>query len=201
MRFAKYIFVLIIVVTGAAPLNAQVGTEMRQIKNARGILLVSSAYGGYFKMQIYGRNVQRVHTPKNYWYSADGIRFQFFSEENSKFVMTDVPTLPDRTVLSLYRSDFLRRNSDEKLKLRSSWIRLANKKTALLWSYDKHPAAPTPIVEKEMFIVIATPAHVYGLFAQVPKGQTEAAVRRVLIRTLGSLTFSDEPFDLKDPTG
>jgi hypothetical protein len=201
MRLAKCFFVLIVVATGASSLRAQVGTEMRQIKNARGVLLVSSASGGYFKMQITGKNVQRVHTPKNYWYSADGIRFQFFSEENSKFVMTDVPTLPDRTVLGLYRSDFLRRNADDKPKLRSSWVRLANNKTALLWSYDKHPAAPTPMVEKEMYIVIATPSHVYALLAPVPKGQTEVAVRRVLIRTLGSLTFSDETFDVKDPNG
>lgn len=46
-----------------------------------------------------------------------------------------------------------------------------------------------------MFLVVAGPGYVFGLFAQVPPGRTEADIRAVLTRTLGTLTFGDEPFD------
>jgi len=100
--------------------------------------------------------------------------------------MTDVPTLPDSTVLKLYRSDYLRRFADEKPKLRSTWLKLANNKTALLFTSESRSAAP------QIFIIIATPMHVFGLFAPVPPGRTDAEVKRVLIRTLGSFEFSED---------
>jgi hypothetical protein len=175
---------------------AQVGPEMRQIKTSTGLTLISNVPSDYFRMLITGRNASRVHTPKRYWYTTDGVRFEFFSEENSTFVMTDVPTLPDRTILGLYRSDYIRRNDGENLKLRSSWLRLANNKTALIWTSTTRPAAPTPMVEKQIYVLIATPMRIYGLLAPVQKGQTEGEVRGVLTRVLGTLTFSDEPTNI-----
>ena len=165
--------------------NAQVGPQMRETKTADGLLIVSSVEGNYFRMRIRGKNVSRLHTTKKYWYTADGVRFQFFSEENVNFVMTDVPTLPDGTVLKLYRSDYLRRFADGKPRLRSSWLKLANNKTALLFTSESRSAAP------QIFIVIATPMHVFGLFAPVKAGQTDAQVKRVLIRTLGTFKFGE----------
>lgn len=172
--------------------SAQVGSEMRQINTADGLLIVSNAEGNHFRMQIKGRDVSRLRTTKKYWYTADSVRFEFFSEENAKFVMTDVPKLDDSTVLRLYRSDFLRRFADEKPKLRSSWLKLANNKTALLWIDETHPAATGPITEKHMFILINGCMHIFGLFAPVPPGKTETQVRRVLVRTLGSLKLGDD---------
>jgi hypothetical protein len=174
----------------------QVGPEMRQLKTSTGLTLISNASSDYFRMQISGRNVARVQTPKRYWYTTDGVRFEFFSEENSTFVMTDVPTLPDRTILGLYRSDYIRRNDGENLKLRSSWLKLANNETALIWTSTTRPAAPTPVVEKQIYVLIATPMRIYGLLAPVQNGQTEAEVRRVLTRVLGTLTFRDEPTNI-----
>jgi len=180
------------ILLAAVGANAQVGPDMRHINNTDGILIVSDVEGNYFRMQIKGRDVSRLRTTRKYWYTADSVRFEFFSEESAKFVMTDVPKLDDRIVLQLYRSDFLRRFADEKPKLRSSWLKLANNKTALLWIDETHPAAPQPITEKQIFIVVAGPMHVFGLFAPVPPGQTESQVRRVLVRTLGSLKLGDD---------
>jgi hypothetical protein len=171
--------------------NGQVGYQMRDIKNADGLLIISDVEGNYFRMQIIGSNVYRLRTTKKYWYMADGIRFQFFSEENAHFVMTDVPKLDDSIVLKLYRSEFLRRNADDKPKLRSSWLKLANNKTALLFTRETRSPTPQRIPEKQMFLVVAGPMHIFGLFASVPPGQTEAQVKRVLIRTLGSLKIGD----------
>ena len=165
--------------------NAQVGPQMRETRTAGGLLIVSNVEGNYFRMQIRGRNASRLHTTKKYWYTADGVRFQFFSEENVNFVMTDVPTLPDGTVLKLYRSDYLRRFADEKPKIRTSWMKLANSEAALLFTSESRSAAP------QIFIVIATPMHVFGLFAPVKAGQTDAQVKRVLIRTLGTFKFGE----------
>jgi len=180
------------ILLAAVGANAQVGPDMRHINNTDGILIVSDVEGNYFRMQIKGRDVSRLRTTRKYWYTADSVRFEFFSEESAKFVMMDVPKLDDRIVLQLYRSDFLRRFADEKPKLRSSWLKLANNKTALLWIDETHPAAPRPITEKRMFIVINDGMRVFGLFAPVPPGQTEAKVRRVLVRTLGSLKLGDD---------
>ena len=104
--------------------------------------------------------------------------------------------LDDEVILQLYRSAFLRRHRADRPKLRSSWLKLANGKQALLWSYYQRSAAPRPVTEKYLYITVVGPAHVFGLFARVPAGQSEASVRRVLVRTLGSLTFSDEPFNI-----
>jgi hypothetical protein len=180
------------ILLAAVGANAQVGPDMRHINNTDGILIVSDVEGNCFRMQIKGGDVSRLRTTKKYWYTADSVRFEFFSEESAKFVMMDVPKLDDRIVLQLYRSDFLRRFADEKPKLRSSWLKLANNKTALLWIDETHPAAPQPITEKQIFIVVAGPMHVFGLFAPVPPGQTESQVRRVLVRTLGSLKLGDD---------
>ena len=166
--------------------NAQVGPQMRETRNADGLLIVSDVEGNYFRMQIPGKNVSRLHTTKKYWYTADGVRFQFFSEENASFLMTDVPMLPDSTVLKLYRSDYLRRFADEKPKLRSTWLKRANNKTALLFTSESRSAAP------QIFIIIATPMHIFGLFAPVTPGQTDAEVKRVLIRTLGTFKFGED---------
>jgi len=180
------------ILLAAVGANAQVGPDMRHINNTDGILIVSDVEGNYFRMQIKGRDVSRLRTTRKYWYTADSVRFEFFSEERAKFVMTDVPKLDDRTVLQLYQSELLRRAGDEKGKLRSSWLKLANNKTALLFTDEKRPAAPRPIGEKQIFIVVAGSMHVFGLFAPVPPGQTESQVRRVLVRTLGSLKLGDD---------
>jgi hypothetical protein len=174
---------------------SQVGPQMRSIRTASGLTLINEVPGGYFRMLIRGANVARVRTPKRYWYQVDGVRFEFFSEENSNFVMTDVPImLPDRTVLNLYQSDFLRRNAAEQPRITSSWITLANGKTALFWTSTRWPAALVPTVEKQMYIALATPTRIYALLTTIKDGQSESAVRAVLTRTLGSLVLSDEPF-------
>ena len=184
------IVVIVAILLAGIGANAQVGPEMRETKTADGLVIVSNVEGNYFRMQIKGKDVSRLHTTKKYWYTADGVRFQFFSEENVNFVMTDVPTLADSMVVKLYRSDYLRRFADEKPRLRSSWLKLANNKTALLFTSESRLAAP------QIFIIIATPMHVFGLFAPVPPGQTDAQVKQVLIRTLGSFKFGEEKASL-----
>lgn len=79
----------------------------------------------------------------------------------------------------------------------SLWIRLDSGKRALSWIYENHPAAPTKAVENRMYLVVAGPMHVFGLFAIVKPGQTETQVRRVLTRTLGTLAFSHKPINLE----
>jgi hypothetical protein len=190
------IVVIVAILLAGIGANAQVGPEMRETKTADGLVIVSNVEGNYFRMQIKGKDVSRLHTTKKYWYTADGVRFQFFSEANVNFVMTDVPTLADGMVLKLYRSDFLRRFADENRKIRTSWPKLANNETALLLNYENHPAAPQPITEKQIYIVVATPMHVFGLFAPVPHGQTDAQVKQVLIRTLGTFKFGEEKASL-----
>jgi hypothetical protein len=188
------LFTALIMLAGSA-VQAQVGPEMHHIKAGDGLEIVSDSEGNYFKLQITGEGVSRLKTTKKYWYTADGVRFVFFSEENSNFLMTDLPRrLEDDVILQLYRSEFLRRQASDRPKLRSEWIKLANGKRALLWSYINRPASPKPITQQQFFITIAGPTHVYGLFAMVAGSNSPAAVRRVLVRTLGSLTFSDEPF-------
>jgi hypothetical protein len=172
-------------------IHGQVGYQMRDIKNADGLLIISDVEGNYFRMQIKGNNVSRLRTTKKYWYAADGIRFEFFSEENANFVMTDVPKLDDDIILKLYRSEFLRRNADDKPKLRSAWLKLANHKAALLFTRETRSPAPQRVTEKQIFLVVAGPMHIFGLFASVRPGQTEAQVKRVLVRTLGSLKIGD----------
>jgi len=186
----------ILTITAAA--RAQVGPEMRDVRTAAGMTVHGPVGGQYFRMELRGKDTGRVRTTKKYWYRVDGVRFEFFSEDRNNFVMTDVPKpLDDRVVLDLYRSDYLRRFAGTKPpNWRTAWIDLASGKTALFWSYKKNAATPKPghVSNHEMFLVVSGPGHVFGLFAQVPPGRTEADVRSILTRTLGRLTFADEPF-------
>jgi hypothetical protein len=179
----------------AAGARAQVGPEMRQAERAGGLTLSGPAAGEYFRMEITGRDAARVRTQKKYWYSADGVSFEFFSEETANFLMTDLPRRPaDRVILDLYRSDFARRNPD--LKLRSSWVRLAGGKDALLWNCDRPVASPDNSKEakREMFLITTHSSLVFGLYATVEPGKTTSETRRELIGTLGTLAFSDKPY-------
>ena len=133
-----------------------------------------------------------MRTKKKYWFRADGLSFEFFSEEYSRFLITDMPTRPsDRLILELYRSAFLHRNGDPKVN--SRWIKLANGQEALFWTYKKFGASPNEgaTYNREMFLVIVGPGHVFGLFAPIIASQTEAETRRVLTRTLGTLIFTE----------
>jgi hypothetical protein len=189
---ANLLAVLIGIMSLAAVSSAQVGPEIRFVPEAGGLTAIGPASGQYFRMRITGQNAGRLRTKKKYWFRADGVRFEFFSEENSRFLMTDLPRrLDDRVVLELYKSAFLRRNGSP--KIRSSWVKLASGRTALFWSYEKFAATPGPptAAERETFLILAGPGHVYGLFAPVPPGGSERETRRILTRTLGTLTFSD----------
>jgi hypothetical protein len=133
-----------------------------------------------------------MRTKQKYWFRADGLSFEFFSEEYSRFLITDMPTRPsDRLILELYRSAFLHRNGDPKVN--SRWIKLANRQEALFWSYRKFIASPNadPPIDREMFLIVAGPGHVFGLFAPVTSGHTEDETSRVLMRILGTLVFSE----------
>jgi hypothetical protein len=143
-------------------------------------------------MRITGKDVGRLRTTKKYWFRADGVSFQFFSEEFSHFLITDMPNRPsDRLILDLYRSAFLHRTGHPKVNSRR--IKLANGQEALFWSYKKFSAIPTggSREDLEMLLIAVGPGHVFGLFAPVAPGATEAATRNILIRTLGTLTFTD----------
>jgi hypothetical protein len=143
-------------------------------------------------MRISGVDARRIRTTKKYWFRADGVSFEFFSEEFSHFLITDMPHQPsDRLVLELYRSAFLHRNGGPKVT--SRWIKLANDKEALFWSYKKFNASPDGrrSDDREMFLVIVGPGHVFGLFAPVSPGKTEAETKRILTRVLGTVVFAD----------
>ena len=199
MRKANSLFAgAMIVLTMLGASQAQVGPGMRVISLADGLTVSGPASGQFFRMRIVGENVQRMRTTKKYWFLADGVRFEFFSEDNSHFLITDIPyRLDDRVVLRLYRSAFVHRNGD--LKVNSDWVKLPSGEAAVFWSYDKSVATPEAAksTEREMFLVVAGPAHVFGLFARVPADGSEKKVRRLLTRTLGTLTFGDE-FDPKE---
>jgi hypothetical protein len=181
-----------------AATKAQVGPEMNDVRTATGMTIHGPAGGQYFRMELRGKDTGRLRTKKKYWYRIDGVRFEFFSEDRNNFVMTNVPkALDDRVVLDLYRTDYLRRFAGTKPpNWRSAWIKLANGKTAVFWSYKKDAATPKPgnISNHEMFLVVAGPGYVFGLFAQVPTDRSETEVRNILTRTLGTLTFHEEPF-------
>lgn len=189
----------ILMMTAVGTARAQVGPEMSDVRTADGMTVHGPVGGQYFRMQLRGKDTGRMRTKKKYWYRVDGVRFEFFSEAKNNFVMTNLPkALDDRVVLDLYRSDYLRRFAGSKPpNWRTAWIKLASGKTALFWSYKKDVATPKPgnISNHEMFLVVAGPGYVFGLFAQVPPGRTESDIRALLTRTLGTLTFSDEPFD------
>ena len=177
----------------ASGASAQVGPGLRFLSDTNGLTVVGPAAGQFFRMRITGKEVGRLRTPKKYWFRADGLRFEFLSEENINFLPTDIPQrLDDRVVLELYRTQFLRANGNP--KIRSKWVRLSSGMTALFWSYDKFVATPGPgnKSEREMFLIVAGPGHVFGLFAPVSRGGTEPETRRLLTRTLGTLTFLDE---------
>ena len=171
---------------------SQVGSEMNITAEPNGLLITGPASSQHFQMRITGEHVTRMRTKKKYWFTADGIGFEFFSEENSKFLITDIPfKLDDKAVLKLYQSGFMHRNSNPKIN--SEWVNLANGQTALFWSYDKFVASPNNSMakEKEMFLILVGPGHVFGLFAPVPKGGSERETRQLLARVLGTLTFSE----------
>lgn len=171
---------------------SQVGPEMTITAEPNRLLIRGPASSQHFQMRITGEHVTRMRTKKKYWFTADGFGFEFFSEENSKFLITDIPyKLDDKAVLKLYLAGFLHRNSNPKID--SAWVKLANGQTALFWSYDKSVASPNSSSkkEKEMFLVLSGPGHVFGLFAAVPKGGTERDARQLLKRVLGTLTFSE----------
>lgn len=169
---------------------AQVGPEVRIVAEQNGLLIVGPASGQHFQMRITGENVARMRSKKKYWFTANGICFEFFSEENSKFLITDIPyALDDKAVLKLYLAGFIHRNGDPTID--SKFVRLTNGKTALFWSYDKFVASPESTLDKEreIFLVLTGPGHVFGLFAPVSKRGTELETRKLLTRVLGTLTF------------
>jgi hypothetical protein len=158
-----------------------------------GLTVSGAASGQFFRMLITGKDASRLRTKKKYWFRADGIKFEFFSEENTRFLSTNIPrSLDDGVVLKLYQSAFLRRNANP--ETRSKRVKLRNKMTALFWSYDKFVATPGPskAAEREMFLIVAGPGHVFGLFAPVPPNGTERETRELLTRTLGTLSFRGE---------
>jgi hypothetical protein len=172
---------------------AQVGPGLRFVPQADGLTVLGPASGQFFRMKIPGKDASRLRTKKNYWFRADGINFQFFSEENTKFLPTDIPhRLDDRAVVEFYESAFLRRRGNP--GIRSKWVKLTSGRTALFGSYDKLAAAPGPGKgsEREMFLVIAGPGHVFGLFAPVPPDGSERETRDLLVRTLATLCFLDD---------
>jgi hypothetical protein len=143
-------------------------------------------------MRITGKDVGRLRTAKKYWFRADGVSFEFFSEEFSHFLITDMPISPsERLVLTLYLSAFLNRGGIR--KVHSRLIKLANGKTALLEIHDKFVAAPNGnhANKREMSLAIVGPGHIFGLFAPVPADRTEADTRRILTRILGTMIFGD----------
>jgi hypothetical protein len=185
------IFAAALALTSTA--HGQVGSGMRVTSQPDGLVLTGPAASQSFQMRINGGNAQRIRTQKKYWFRADGIRFEFFSEENSKFYITDIPyRLDDRRALAMYKSGYLFRNG--KPKIRSSWLKLANGKTALFWILDKFVATPDrgERHERELYLVLAGPGQVFGLFAPVASGSSEKLTKQLLIRTLGTLAFSDE---------
>ena len=186
---SKTIGTLLLGLVLSSGMLAQVGPGLRFEPQKDGLAVVGSA----FHMRISGKDAGRLRTKKKYWFRADGVKFEFFSEENSKFLPTNLPRrLDDRVVLELYRSVFLRRNGNP--DIRSKRIKLSSGMTALFWSYNKFVASPGPpkTAEREMFLIVAGPGHVFGLFAPVPPNSTERETRDLLTRTLGTLTFRDE---------
>ncbi len=180
-----------LMLTGGA--SAQVGPGLRFVPRPDGLTVTGPASGQFFRMLVTGRDAGRMRTKKKYWFRADGIPFEFFSEENTRFLPTDIPrSLDDRVVLDLCHSAWLRRNGSADIKPRS--LKLSNGMRALTWTYDKFVANPNPVngVERGMFLIVAGPGHVFGLFASVPPGSTERATRDLLTRTLGTLTFREE---------
>ena len=171
----------------------QVGPGMRFVPQPGGLTVTGPAGGQFFRIRITGKDAGRMRTKKKYWFRADGIPFEFFSEENTRFTPTDIPhRLDDRVVLDLYHSVWLRRNGSPHVKSRS--VKLSNGLRALTWSYDRFVASPDPANEtqREMFLIVAGPGHVFGLFAPVPPGGTERQTRELLTRTLATLRFMDE---------
>ena len=180
---------LVLLLTSTAFTQVGPGIQLTSVPN--GLLVTGPASSQRFEMRVTGENAERLRTQKKYWFRANGIRFEFFSEENSRFLPTDIPyRLDDRAVLRMFRSVSSRRNGNPNIRL--SWLKLANGKIALFWSYNKFVATPNRDGknEREMFLVLAGPGNVFGLFAPVLPGGSEAATKRLLVRTLGSLTFS-----------
>src|SRR5215207_8596849 len=81
---------VIVAMSVAAASHAQVGPEIRSVSEADGLVITGPASGQHFRMRITGRDAGLLRTKKKYWFRADGIRFEFFSEENSRFLMTDL---------------------------------------------------------------------------------------------------------------
>jgi hypothetical protein len=169
---------------------SQVGPQMTITAESNGLVITGPASSQHFQMRIAGNNVTRKRTTKGYWFTAKGTEFQLFPEENSKFLITDIPyRLDDRAVLKLYQARFMHRNGE--LKIHSKWLKLASGNSALFWSYNKVVASPRSSTanQREMFLVLAGPGHVFGLFAPVPSGSSEREIRLLLTQVLGTLTF------------
>ena len=180
----------------AVGVMGQVGPGVRHVVVDGGLDIVGPAAGQTFRIEIRGRGASRLRTMKKCWYRVEGIRFELFSEENSKFVMTDVPVaLGERVVLELYRSDIERRFPGD--KVRSSWVKLAGGRAAILIVHETRVAAPDgDRFERDLFLVTTGPAQVFGLFAPIPAGTGENEVRRFLTRTLATLTFHEAPAEI-----
>ena len=61
---------------------SQVGPGLKFVPDAAGLVVTGPANGQRFRMRITGEHVGRLRTKKKYWFRADSVRFEFFSEEN-----------------------------------------------------------------------------------------------------------------------
>lgn len=178
---------------------AQLGESTGFIVTKYGVFVVSNDPGNYFTIEIRGKKVQAIPDHK-FWFDVDGKFFQIVTPERKAFLnATGTTNLDDRGILTAHEkweSDYIAETLGQKLKVESSWTKLANGTQAMAWSFDMPHVDERQTAKRQLYLSVVKRDHVIALNTVVEGNDDEKVLWKLLTDTMNTLRPRDKPLGL-----
>ena len=183
----------------ATPANPEGDYRSGAIKSPSGYVLVWNQPNNYYVLEIRGKDVRQTSTERKL-FSVDGKFLQVVEAAVAPIIQAaGGQKLPDKAVLEAHRdweTKFLESEYKSKLKIESSWQKLANGKDALWWMATVPESIKTN-VKKQVYLTVVQGDYVLMLGGAVTEVTDESAAQQLLLTTIETLKTSDKPTDLQ----
>jgi len=185
----------------AATVSAQTTQEdSGMIKTATGVLVISNEPGNYYTIHITGKTVKPV-PDRPFWFTVDGKFFQIVTARKIDFLTKGADKdLDDKAILMAHHkweSDYISETLNRKLKLNTSWQKLAGGMIALAWDYDMPQVADKQTAMRQLYLAVVKGDRVLAVNTVVEGNDREEDLRALLTNTILTLKPSDKPLSLK----
>ena len=193
----KLVLVTACILLSALSLFAQSPEKSGMIKTAHGVLVVWNEPGNYYTIEIKGDKTQPASQPL--LFQVDGKFFQIQLVDKKAFLKDD-SVKDDRFVLGAHRDwerDYISEELRMKLDVTSEWVKLANNKDALFWSYKMPPRQDPQASRWQLYLSIIKGNFVFLLNGATVGGQDEKELKQLLLDTMNTLKPSDKPLSLE----